>query len=116
LALPDDLVARLDSTDWHVRRNAVAELAKLAKQTNDAPGEEGRTGPRELSDVDVREEWSSDATARHCAGRGSEPFPRPTSQSPSRSPRCSLCHRALDPLPALDDWQTRFVKRRDDGG
>ena len=57
LALSDDLIARLDAQDWRVRKDAVAELAKLAKQPNMMPLVKKALVDRVSidRDVDVRE-------------------------------------------------------------
>jgi hypothetical protein len=57
LALPDDLVAKLDATDWKVRKAAVEELGKVAKQPRMGPLAKKAVLDRisDERDVDVRE-------------------------------------------------------------
>jgi Caspase domain len=113
LALPDDLIARLDNPDWRVRKDAVAELGKLAKQANMVPLVKKAVLDRVSidRDVDVRE-----AMVRLMQQLGlappdpyvPEPEPRPAPPRPAPPVQPVPIAPQL-PLNALDDWQTKVL-------
>jgi hypothetical protein len=120
LALPDDLVAKLDSTDWHVRTDAVAELGKLARQPNMTPLVKKAVLDRVSieRDVDVREAMVN-LMARLGLARPDdlelEPKPKPPPPPPPQPqpgawtpPQPSPIAPPM-PLPSLDEWQTRVL-------
>ncbi|HXJ03016.1 MAG TPA: caspase family protein [Micropepsaceae bacterium] len=114
LALPDDLVAKLDSPDWRVRKDAVAELGKLAKQPNMVALVKKAVLDRVSidRDVDVREAMvrlmqqlglaRPDPEPQPFVQPEPKPAPRPTPAPPPPQPQSI-------PLPALDDWQTKVL-------
>jgi hypothetical protein len=125
LALPDDLIARLDNSDWRIRKDAVAELGKLAKQANMVPLVKKAVLDRVSidRDVDVRE-----AMVRLMQQLGlaqpdpyippPEPRPVPPTPEPLRAePLRPAPSPPVQPLPlapqlplnALDDWQTKVL-------
>jgi Caspase domain len=114
LALPDDLIARLDGPDWRVRKDAVAELGKLAKQVNMVPLVKKAVLDRVSidRDVDVRE-----AMVRLMQQLGlaqpdrviPEPEPRPAPPRPAPPPVQPVSIAPPLPLNALDDWQTKVL-------
>ena len=118
LTLPDELVARLDSPDWHIRKDAVGELGKLAKQPKMMPLVKKAVLDRVSidRDVDVRE-----AMIRLMQQLGlARPDPQPEAfvePEPRRTPRPAPPppqpqppppQPAL-PMPTLDDWQTKVL-------
>ena len=113
LALPDDLVARLDSADWRVRKDAVAELGKLAKQPNMTPLVKNAMLDRVSTerDVDVREGMVNLMQRLGIArAEDLEPLPEPDIPKPKPKPAPQPEPIApLMPLPALDDWQTKVL-------
>ena len=114
-ALPAELVAKLDSTDWTVRRDAVAELGILAKQPRMGALAKKAVADR-LSgerDVDVRE-----AMLNLLQKLGPQPDPPPPDPEPGPDPRKDKRKRPEPeppppppppPPPALDDWQIKVV-------
>ena len=117
LALPDDLVARLDSADWHARRDAVAELAKLAKQPNMTPLAKKAVLDRVSTerDVDVREGMVTLMQRLGIArAEDLEPLPEPDIPKPKPKPAPQPVPQPVPiapsmPLPTLDDWQTKVL-------
>jgi len=125
LALPDDLIARLDNSDWRIRKEAVGELSKLAKQPNMVPLVKKAVLDRVSidRDVDVREEmvrlmqrlglaqpdpYVPEPEPRPAPPR-SEPL-RPEPLRPAPPPPVQPAPFAPPlPLNALDDWQTKVL-------
>ena len=118
LALPDELVSRLNSPDWHVRKDAVAELGKLAKQPNMTPLVKNAILDRVSTerDVDVREGMVN-LMQRLGIARAEDleplpepqPRPKPAPPRPVPAPPQPVPITPMMPLPALDDWQTKVL-------
>ncbi len=124
LALPDDLVGKLDSTEWRVRKDALGELAKVAKQPRMGPLAKKAVTDRisEERDVDVRE-----AMVNLLQRLGAEPVPEPNPDEPELvkpepprpapfrpepvPPRPQPKPQPISPmqLPNVDEWQTRVL-------
>jgi hypothetical protein len=125
LALPDELIARLDSPDWKVRKDAVAELSKLAKQSNMTPLVKKAVLDRVSidRDVDVREamvrlmqQLGLAQPDRVAPEPEAQPEPRPAPRRTAQAPRPSEPPPAQPvsmapalPPNALDDWQTKVL-------
>jgi hypothetical protein len=125
LALPDDLIARLDSPDWRVRKDAVTELGKLAKQPNMVPLVKKAVLDRVSidRDVDVREEMVRLMQRLGLAQPDPyvpEPEPRPAPPRPAPPPPVQPAPFAPPPvqpvpfapslsLSRLDSWQTKVL-------
>ena len=136
LALPDELIARLDSPDWKVRKEAVGELGKLAKQPNMTPLVKKAVLDRVSidRDVDVREAMvrlmqqlglaQPDRVAPEPepepqpeprpAPRRTAPAPRPSAPPPVQPvsappPVQPASFAPALPPNALDDWQTKVL-------
>lgn len=123
-ALPDDLMAKLDSKEWRVRKEALGELAKVAKQPRMGPLAKKAVTDRisDERDVDVRE-----AMVNLLQRLGPEPQPEPKPEPlppqptphefdpgpPPPKPRPQPPPQPIPPmqLPAVDEWQTRVLVR-----
>jgi hypothetical protein len=113
LALPDDLVAKLDDADWRVRKAAVAELGKLAKQPNMAPLVKKALVDRVSidRDVDVREAMLTllDLVGPRRPSVVDPDPPRPPPPPPPPPPPSPAVDFGTLQMPALDEWQTRVL-------
>lgn len=121
-ALPDELLAKLTSVDWRVRKDAVAELGQVAKQPRMGALVKKAVLDRvsDERDVDVREAMSN-LLLRLGAGPAAEADPV-APEPPIVEPKLRERVRPKPPpppppqpqpipipLPTLDDWQTRVL-------
>ena len=101
LALPEPVMANLDSTDWKVRKAAIGELGKLAKQTRMGPLVKNAVLDRvsDERDVDVREAMvtllqrlgvgpqpGAEPVASEKSVRLKQPEPQPVKPAPAHQP------------------------------
>jgi hypothetical protein len=131
LALPDAVIAGLDSPDWRARKDAVAELAKLAKQSNMTLLVKKAVLDRVSTerDVDVRDSMVS-LMQRLGMPSGDDLAPAPEPKIPQPELRQPAPSRPVPPppqapawtpppqpapiapsmpMPALDDWQAKVL-------
>jgi hypothetical protein len=114
LALADDLIAKLDAPDWRVRKEAIADLAKLAKQPRMVPLVKKALVDRVSieRDVDVREAMLG--LLDQLGPRRPDPVdpdpPRPPKPPapPPPAPPPSGDVTALQ-VPLLDNWQKQTL-------
>ena len=123
LALPEPVMANLDSTDWKVRKAAVGELGKLAKQPRMGPLVKNAVLDRvsDERDVDVREAMVTllqrlgvgDPVPSEKSVRLKQPEPQPVKPVPTHQPEPVRQPAPFVSTPApftpLDEWQTRIL-------
>jgi len=124
LAVPDELLAKLDSTDWKARKAAVEELGKVARQPRMGPIAKKAVLDRvsDERDVDVREAMASllqrlgvapEPIPEPAKFEPKKPEPEPLRPAPPPQPDWTRPQPAPftppPPLPALDEWQTRVL-------
>jgi hypothetical protein len=123
LAVPEPLMANLDSPDWKIRKAAIGELGNLAKQPRMGSLVKKVVLDRvsDERDVDVREAM---VTLLQRLGAGPQPGPEPVSSDPPKQPepqpvKPARPHRPEPvrpqvvpfvstpaPLTPVDEWQT----------
>ena len=128
VALPETVMANLDSPDWKVRKTAVGELGKIAKQSRMGPLVKNAILDRvsDERDVDVREAMvtllqrlgvapqpAAEPAASEKSVRLKQPEPQPVKPAPIRHaepvrPQVSS-FVSTPPLTPVDDWQTKVL-------
>jgi hypothetical protein len=127
IALPEPLMANLDSPDWKVRKAAVGELGKLAKQPRMGPLVKNAVLDRvsDERDVDVREAMVTllqrlgvgpqpEPVSSEKSVRLKQPEPQPVKPAPTHQPepiRPQVAPFVSTPAPLtpVDEWQTRVL-------